>query len=218
MYLIYIIIPSAIYKKIFASEPNMKVKLKYNLETDEWYGLYGVAELKSVVDEFLRIRKKEFFVVKSINDIEDDDNKLDYTTMRSHGLIIKQFPLISGSTDTKNGKKVAKITNAYMTINEYKTIRDIDEYSLVYGYRYMGNVFETDIPNPKIFSKEIRNDLEKLLYSNFYYTTLSSTEEELAIANDHTSYGLTYPSGWQIHSFMNELQIFVDVFGDMLSS
>ena len=75
-----------------------------------------------------------------------------------------------------------------------------------------------DIPDPKIFVKDIQKLLEKIYYSTFYATAVSPCEEVQIIANDGATYGLTYPSGLNLRVCINELQIFIDRFAGILSS
>ena len=221
MYYVYAIFPNDVYKEIFANQLyTSRLKLKFNYDTNEWYGLYAVTDKKEKVKEFLKIRKKEYFVVKEDTEDEDDNEiKQELDKYKGLGLLINEEPMIYGinRTDGKLKLKPKKIRIMTTTI-ERDIMYDCSDIGIIMENALDDNYNVDDIPDPKIFVKDIQKLLEKIYYSTFYATAVSPCEEVQIIANDGATYGLTYPSGLNLRVCINELQIFIDRFAGILSS
>lgn len=220
MYYVYTILPNDVYKKIFANPLyTTKLKLRFNYDTNEWYGLYAVTDKKEKVKEFLKLRKKEYFVVKNIKYEDETETKNKLDKYKGLGLIISDQSMIC---DMKriNGKLKSKPKKIHMMMTsiEREILYDCSDIGIIMESALDDNYITDDIPDPKIFTKDIQKLLEKIYYSTFYATAVSPCEETQSIANDGVQYGLTYPSGLSLRVCINELQIFIDRFAGILSS
>lgn len=221
MYYVYAILPNDVYKKIFANQLyTTRLKLKFNYDTNEWYGLYAVTDKKEKLKEFLKIRKKEYFVVKEdMEDKDDNEVKQELDKYKGMGLLINEESMIY-DMDRTNGRlksKPKKIRIMATTI-ERDIMYDCSDIGTIMENALDDNYNIDDIPDPKMFVKDIQKLLEKLYYSTFYATAVSPCEETQVIAIDGARYGLTYPSGLYLRVCINELQIFIDRFAGILSS
>lgn len=195
------------------------MKLRFNYDTNEWYGLYAVTDKKEKVKEFLKLRKKEYFVVKNIKYEDETETKNKLDKYKGLGLIISDQSMIC---DMKriNGKLKSKPKKIHMMMTsiEREILYDCSDIGIIMESALDDNYITDDIPDPKIFTKDIQKLLEKIYYSTFYATAVSPCEETQSIANDGVQYGLTYPSGLSLRVCINELQIFIDRFAGILSS
>ena len=220
MYYVYTILPNDVYKEIFATQLyTTKLKLKFNYDTNEWYGLYAVTDKKEKVKEFLKLRKKDYFVVKTTEEDDEQEVKEELDKYKGLGLLITDQSVVCDMN--RNNRRIntkPKKIHMMMTTIERDILYDCSDIGIIMETALDDNYVAEDIPDPKLFTKDIQKLLEKIYYSTFYATAVSPCEETQVIANDGVQYGLTYPSGLNLRVCINELQIFIDRFAGILSS
>lgn len=224
IYLIYAVLPTLLYKPFREHELIPEVtKPDYDPENDTWAFIYAWSDEKKLVKDFMKQHKEKYFrVIKkdSIEEFPPSKGEKNHSIWMHLKLISGR--LISGvKYSDKNHKDSITYTPIILTHFEDFCIDEFDPFD---DFIKWCDDHGLDIPNFRIFQKRYQEALEILYFTTFQISQFGDwTKEEdemmaeTEIAVDGMNYGLTYPSGYNIYAEKNELQIYLKLYGEILS-
>lgn len=160
---------------------------------DKAYTLYALTNNKEKAKIFMETRNMDRFYTRCTK--EDKDV---YTVLANENRdCVLDFHSFTTKTKMKNGFYGKE--NVSILSTEYEHISSTDEYNT--GCSFNNEYFWNTAPNPKIFSKQIKNALSKLQYNQSFYIF---NNDPIIDAPDYAS-----PDFW-----IDEYGVFIQTFKD----
>lgn len=199
------------------SHATLLSKFDYDAMNDNWIGIYAITDDKKILKRWLLVHNTKYFHVMEMQ--LDHDAFLKYKKEALvHKLLIRKKQLRCG---------IDQYISVYLPSHEQDVIECCIMNILTY-YAASDMMF----PPFSIFKKKYQRAMEILMYNNTYmsyfaFPNLSKCSDETLIremltevdvADDALAYGLTYPSGLQIHMEENEFEVYLRCFSTILSA
>lgn len=222
IYFIYANFPTKIFKKFMYDPQNAcaldictSKRFTYDSEYDTWRGLYAITIDKKLYKRFIDIHNHKYFKCVKRKMTLNEYQEFSKADNRRYELQEEKL-----NTELSNSIELVLVRHERDLIDSY-----IDEKAAELGERAYDN--EIHFPDYIIFKKKYQDALETLYYTTFFTCFWSTNaedvdddtgiNEEVEIAMEGMSYGLTYPSGRGIAYDPNGFEIYVRVFNPILS-
>ena len=204
VYFVYIHnLPDNVYKDMDGSV--LLPKLEYDEQNKLWMGFYGFTKNKKILNEFMEIHDKKYFIVKKKKLTKEE--YFNYKKEKLGYLIsLNKFRVSKNKT-----YKLATTNDEHM----YSTENCEDIILNKMEEAYLNMVSDLKIFNHRFFEEKYRDLLEKIYYGT-YFDLLCGDESMEDFACYQLGFGKTSEGNYDMKVMYNTFQVFITMYYNIL--